>query len=80
MEHPAVRDCAVVGMPGHNGNEIPKAFVVLRDGVAVDPEELILFVAERVEPHKRIAEVALVAEVPRNFSGKILRRILRGGG
>ncbi len=79
MEHPAVRDCAVAGIPDKDSGEIPKAFVVLHPGVQVEPEELMDFVAERVPPYKQIREVALIAEVPKNISGKILRRVLRAG-
>lgn len=79
MEHPAVRDCAVVGLPDKEAGEIPKAFVVLHPGVVAEPEALIDFVAERVPPYKQIREVALIAEVPKNVSGKILRRVLKAG-
>jgi acyl-CoA synthetase (AMP-forming)/AMP-acid ligase II len=79
MEHPAVRDCAVVGIPDQASGEIPKAFIVLHEGKRVDPAELMAFVAERVAPYKKIREVTFIPEVPRNFSGKILRRVLKGG-
>jgi long-chain acyl-CoA synthetase len=79
MEHPAVRDCAVVGMPDPGFGERPKAFVVLHPGVVVEPEELMEFVAERVPEYKQIREVALIPEIPKNFSGKILRRNLKIG-
>ncbi|MBI5968562.1 MAG: AMP-binding protein [Deltaproteobacteria bacterium] len=78
MEHPAVQDCAVVGIPDHESGEIPKAFVVLREDVAIDPEKLMSFVAERVAPYKKIRQVAFIAEIPKSFSGKILRRVLKG--
>jgi len=78
MEHPAVRDCAVVGIQDKDSGEVPKAFIVLQDGVAVASEELMNFVAERVPPYKMIREIALIPEVPKNFSGKILRRVLKG--
>jgi long-chain acyl-CoA synthetase len=79
MEHPAVQDCAVVGMPDRDSGEIPKAFVVLREGMPAGPAELIAFVAERVAPYKKIRNVAFIPEIPKNFSGKILRRVLKGG-
>jgi long-chain acyl-CoA synthetase len=79
MEHPAVRDCAVAGLPDKDSGEIPKAFVVLHEGMTLKPEELIDFVAQRVAPYKKIREVAFIPEVPKNFSGKILRRVLKGG-
>ncbi len=79
MEHPAVRDCAVAGIPDPVEGEFPKAFVVLHRGVVVEPAELMEFVAERVPDYMQIREVALIPEIPRNFSGKILRRILKRG-
>jgi long-chain acyl-CoA synthetase len=77
MEHPAVQDCAVLGMPDEQSGEIPKAFVVLREGLIVDPQELMAFVAARVPSYKQIREVTFIAEVPKNRSGKILRRVLK---
>jgi long-chain acyl-CoA synthetase len=79
MEHPAVRDCAVVGMPDKASGEAPKAFIVLHEGMRADPADLMAFVAERVAPYKKIREVAFIPEVPKNFSGKILRRVLKEG-
>ncbi len=79
MEHPAVKDCAVAGIPEENVGEIPKAFIVLREGMKADAEEIKAFVAERVAPYKKIREVAFIREIPKNYSGKILRRILKVG-
>jgi len=67
-----------VGVPDPESGEVPKAFVVLHPGVHVETEALMDFVAERVPPYKQIREIALIAEVPKNLSGKILRRVLRG--
>jgi acyl-coenzyme A synthetase/AMP-(fatty) acid ligase len=47
--------------------------------MTLKPEDLIDFVAQRVAPYKKIREVAFIPEVPKNFSGKILRRVLKGG-
>ena len=80
LEHPAVRDCGVVGRADAASGEIPCAFVVLRDGnpgsekVASD---LCGFVAERLTGYKQPREVRFVGSIPRNPSGKILRRELR---
>jgi acyl-CoA synthetase (AMP-forming)/AMP-acid ligase II len=82
-EHPAVLDAAVIPKPHLEAGEIPKAFIVLRDGFHAGPEELMTFAAERVAPFKKIREVEYLSEVPRTASGKILRRDLiereRGG-
>jgi len=79
MEHPAVQDCAVVGFPEEKVGEIPKAFIVKKEGVDPSAEELMAFVAERVAPYKKIRDVAFIHEIPKNPSGKILRRVLKVG-
>jgi long-chain acyl-CoA synthetase len=80
LEHPAVRDCGVVGKQDENAGEIPCAFVVLRDGFKEGSKaatDLCGFVAERLTGYKQPREVRFVANIPRNPSGKILRRQLR---
>jgi long-chain acyl-CoA synthetase len=76
-EHPAVADCAVVPKPDPEAGEIPRAFVVLRPNVRVPADELMRFVAERVAGYKRIRAVEFIDAIPKNPSGKILRRILK---
>jgi len=81
LEHPAVRECGVVGRQDSVAGEIPVAFVALRDGfVACGKmgEELSAFVAERLTSYKQPREVRFVDAVPKTASGKILRRELRG--
>jgi 4-coumarate--CoA ligase len=80
LEHPAVRDCGVVGRPDDIAGEIPVAFVVLRDGFASGSklaDELSGYVAERLTHYKQPREVHFVDSVPKTASGKILRRELR---
>jgi acyl-CoA synthetase (AMP-forming)/AMP-acid ligase II len=82
LEHPAVRDCGVVGRPDAGAGEIPVAFVVLRDGSASCEklkEELCGFVADRLTSYKQPREIRFVDAVPRTPSGKILRRELKKG-
>lgn len=76
-EHPAVRECAVIGKPDALAGEIPKAYVVLKAGISATAEELIQFCAERISPYKRIREVEFINEIPKTSVGKLLRRILR---
>jgi acyl-CoA synthetase (AMP-forming)/AMP-acid ligase II len=80
LEHPAVRECGVVGRPDAEAGEIPVAFVALRDGFVTCKkmeEELCTFVAERLTRYKQPREVHFVEVVPKTASGKILRRELR---
>ena len=53
--------------------------VVVGDGAAVDPDDLMAWVAERVSPHKRIRQVRFIDAVPKSASGKILRKDLPVG-
>jgi long-chain acyl-CoA synthetase len=76
-EHPGIADCAVVAKPDPEAGEIPRAFVVLRPGAGVAADELMHFVAGRVAGYKQIRAVVFVDEIPKNPSGKILRRVLR---
>jgi long-chain acyl-CoA synthetase len=76
-EHPAVREAAVVGVPDDYRGETVKAFVSLRPGQDVAPEELIAFCKERMAAYKYPRFVDIVGELPKTVTGKILRRELR---
>jgi long-chain acyl-CoA synthetase len=76
-EHPAVRECAVVGRPDALAGEVPRAYVVLHDGCSPCAEELIQFCEQRVAAYKKVREVEFVAEIPKTRVGKVLRRLLR---
>ena len=80
LEHPAVRDCGVVGRKDPAAGEVPVAFVVAQDGFTAKPhldEELCEFVAARLAHYKQPREVRFIEAVPKTASGKILRRELR---
>jgi long-chain acyl-CoA synthetase len=80
LEHPAVRECGVVGRPDASAGEIPVAFVALREGFPTGKKmetELCGFVADRLTHYKQPREVHFVDVVPKTASGKILRRELR---
>ncbi|CAM5569724.1 4-coumarate--CoA ligase family protein OS=Streptomyces tendae OX=1932 GN=GUR47_26895 PE=4 SV=1 [Streptomyces tendae] len=78
LTHPGVADAAVVGAYNDDGNEVPHAFVVRRPAApALAEGEIMMYVAERVAPYKRVRRVTFVDTVPRAASGKILRRQLR---
>lgn len=76
-EHPSVRDSAVVGVPHRTDGEVPRAFVVLRNGHNRTPKEISDFVKERVAPYKRVDDIVFVDSIPKSSSGKILRRELK---
>lgn len=80
LEHPAVRDCGVVGCPDPTAGEIPVAFVVLQDdSIASEKmkEELCQFVADRLTRYKQPRAIRFVETIPKTASGKILRRELK---
>ena len=80
LEHPAVRECAVVGRPDAAAGEIPVAFVALCDNYTASQktkDELCGFVSERLTSYKQPREVYFVDAVPKTASGKLLRRELR---
>jgi acyl-CoA synthetase (AMP-forming)/AMP-acid ligase II len=78
LTHPGIADAAVIGVYNDDGNEVPHAYVV-RQPTASDLSEgeVMMYVAERVAPYKRVRQVTFIDGVPRAASGKILRRRLR---
>jgi long-chain acyl-CoA synthetase len=80
LEHPAVRDCGVIGRADIAAGQIPVAFVVLREGSVPSKkleDDLCQFVAERLTVYKQPRQIHFVDALPRTPSGKILRRELR---
>jgi long-chain acyl-CoA synthetase len=77
MAHPAVAEVAVVGVPSARWGETPVAFVVLAPGQTEDAEALRTFANARLGSTQRIADVAVVAALPRSPIGKVLKRELR---
>jgi acyl-CoA synthetase (AMP-forming)/AMP-acid ligase II len=78
ITHPGIADAAVIGHYDADGNEVPHAFVVPRPTpTGLTEGEVMMYVAERVAPYKRVRHVTFIDGVPRAASGKILRRELR---
>ena len=77
-EHPDVRESAVIGVPDEKRGETVKAFVSLRAGATVTPDELIAHCKERMAAYKYPRQVVIIDELPKTVTGKILRRELRG--
>jgi acyl-CoA synthetase (AMP-forming)/AMP-acid ligase II len=77
-EHDAVLEAAVVGRPDAKWGEVPIAYVVLRPGSSATPEELVEHCRGKLAKFKVPKDVFLIDVLPRNPSGKILKRELRG--
>ncbi len=76
-EHEAVLEVAVVGRPDERWGETPVAFVVLRDGATVTAEELVEHCRGQLARYKVPKAVTFLDALPRNPSGKVLKRELR---
>lgn len=76
LTHRSVADAAVIPSPDDEAGEVPKAFVVIKDGHGLTEDEVLGFVAARVAPYKKVRRVEFVSQIPKSPSGKILRRLL----
>jgi propionyl-CoA synthetase len=80
--HPAVAECAVIGVNDDFKGQIPRGFVVLKAGVSAHPDvlsaELIQLIRDRIGPVAALRRVDVVAGLPKTRSGKILRKTMRG--
>lgn len=78
LTHPEIADAAVIGVYNDDNNEVPHAFVVRQpDAGDLSEGDVMMYVAERVAPYKRVRKVTFIDAVPKAASGKILRRQLR---
>jgi propionyl-CoA synthetase len=80
--HPAVAECAVIGVHDALKGQVPRGFVVLKAGVTTDPDtiaaELVQLVRDQIGAVAALRRVDVVAALPKTRSGKILRRTMRG--
>jgi fatty-acyl-CoA synthase len=75
--HPAVAECAVVGVPDDIWGEVGRAFVVVRAGERLDADSVIAHLGPRLARYKLPKSVVFVTELPHNASGKLLKSRLR---
>jgi len=77
MSHPAIADCAVIGVPHDRWGETAKAMVVKKADAEVSEQEIIDFARERLAKFKCPTSVDWLDALPRNPSGKVLKKDLR---
>lgn len=76
LTHPDIADAAVIPFPDKEVGQFPMAYVVRKAGSPLSENQVMEFVATQVAPYKRIRRVAFVDSIPKNASGKILRKDL----
>ncbi|MFJ7732381.1 class I adenylate-forming enzyme family protein [Lysinibacillus sp. NPDC097231] len=74
---PEILEAAVVGLPHEVYGEVPKAFVVLKEGKNLDEEAILAYCQTKLAKYKVPQEIEFLAELPRNASGKVLKHTLR---
>ena len=77
VEHPAVKEALVIGVPDDYRGEMPKAFVTLRDGAKAGEDALAEWLNARIGKHERVKSVAVRPELPKTMIGKLDRKALR---
>jgi propionyl-CoA synthetase len=80
-QHPAVAECAVIGVADPMKGQLPRGFVVLKAGADIDPDrlsaEIVASVREEVGPVAAFRDVSVVPALPKTRSGKVLRKTMR---
>ena len=76
-KHPAVLECAVIGVPSEKWGETPKALIILREGQSATEEEIIAFTREQIAHFKCPTSVDFVESLPRTMTGKLQKFLIR---
>lgn len=76
LKHEGIKEIAVIGVKDDRLGEIPKAFVVPKEGYNLSAEDVIEFCKEHLAKYKAIRQVAFVDSLPKNEAGKVLKRLL----
>jgi long-chain acyl-CoA synthetase len=77
--HPKVKEVAVIGIKDEVRGEVPKAFLLVHDGVTVDDKELRAFCRDKLAGYKVPKHFEVLADLPRTPTGKVLKRMLPTG-
>jgi long-chain acyl-CoA synthetase len=76
-QNPKVKEAAIIGIPDEHKGEVPKGFVVLKDETQASEREIIQYLRDRLAPYKIPKNIEFRKSLPKNSSGKILKRILQ---
>ena len=74
--HPAVKEACVAGVPDATKGEVPRAWVVLKDGASATEDEIREYCRDKLAPYKVPAKVEFRGDLPKTMVGKVLRRVL----
>ena len=75
--NPDIIDAAVIGVPNEKYGEVVKACIVKKEGSDLTEEDVINFCKDRIASYKKPQSIDFIDEVPRNASGKVLKKVLR---
>lgn len=75
-QNPKIKEAAVVGIADAHRGEVPKGFIVLKDGEQAGEHEIIQYLKERLAPYKIPKHIEFRASLPKNTTGKVLKRLL----
>lgn len=75
--HPAVAEAAVIGVPNERSGESPRGFVVLKPNASATGDDILAFTSDKLAEYKQMDKVVIVDAIPKNPTGKILRRQLK---
>ena len=76
-QNPKIKEAAVIGVPDEHKGEVPKGFIVLKEGEIADEREIIQYLRERLAVYKIPKYIEFRASLPKNTTGKILKRVLK---
>jgi long-chain acyl-CoA synthetase len=77
LEHPAVKEALVIGVPEEYRGEVPRAYVTLQDGASATGEELVGWLNAKIGKHERVDQVVIRESLPKTIIGKLDRKTLR---
>ena len=76
-EHPAIEECAIIGVPDGRGGEFIKLYAVKKEGVEFNEKEFRMFLKTHLDNYKRPRDFEFLEELPKNALRKVLKRELR---